>query len=316
MDEKRWNCTEGEAHWDGDPDTEEGPVQLNEFSLLEVLGRGSYGKVMIAERCVGEQPFRKFAVKVASRHRLRRLAEYVNNGEGMKKVTAEDKMRREIDIMRHLYHRNVVLLFQVLEDEDYLCMVMEYMAGGATMNFDKESQTFCRPSEEQVYTEDRALAMLRNLCDGLQYLHGEGIVHRDIKPDNLMLYDGGTLRIGDFGCAIKINQGDRLKETVGTYSFFAPESVAGDSQGFDPYGVDIWAAGITLYSWLFGGVPFSADGVEPLFEAIRNEPLDLGSSLSLEIQELMAGMLMKDPDERFALPQCLERCQAVGTETK
>lgn len=114
-------------------------------------------------------------------------------------------MRQEIEVMRHLYHRSVVLLFEVLEERDEweggpdgdghegrVCMVLEYMQGGPTMTFDDESGLFKRPDggagdggggagAGNAYSEDEAKPLFRDLVQGLLYLHGKHVVHRDIK---------------------------------------------------------------------------------------------------------------------------------------
>lgn len=123
-------------------------------------------------------------------------------------------MRQEIAIMRHLYHRSIVLLFEVLEEpEDWddahgqnegrVCMVQEYMEGGPTMTYDDETGMFARPAgvvvggaaavagggdrNLRVYSEDEAKPLFRDLVQGLLYLHGEGIVHRDVKVRRCIL---------------------------------------------------------------------------------------------------------------------------------
>ncbi|CAN0034092.1 unnamed protein product [Ectocarpus sp. 12 AP-2014] len=226
QEERPWDCLfTNNARWSKN---EEGQQTVNEYVLLEEVGKGSYGRVYLCERRVGDgvaTPWRRFAMKVMSKPRLRRLSEYVNvPAGGMRKVTAEEKMRQEIEVMRHLYHRSVVLLFEVLEEQDEwedgqegrVCMVQEYMEGGPTMTFDDESGLFKRPDgggsgtkagggggagAGSFYSEDEAKPLFRDLLQGLLYLHGKNIVHRDVKPDNLLIFENGTLRICDFGCA-------------------------------------------------------------------------------------------------------------------
>jgi serine/threonine protein kinase len=102
--ETEWDCIfTHHVRWHKAPD---GTQCVNEYVLGKELGHGSYSRVRSCERRVSTEPPRTFAMKIMSKARLRKLAEYVNTGLSMRKVTAEDKVRREIEIMRHLYHRN------------------------------------------------------------------------------------------------------------------------------------------------------------------------------------------------------------------
>ncbi|KAG5180866.1 kinase-like domain-containing protein [Tribonema minus] len=310
---KRWDCKfTHEVMWYKD-DT--GAQCINEYELGEELGRGSFGRVRACKRR-GDAQGRQFAMKIMSKPRLRKMAEYVNVGTGMRKVTAEDKVRREIDIMRHLYHRNVVLLFEVLEsadtydDDSHICMVLELMERGPTMVCGADGTFVAERGEAGVWPEAAAQLMFADLVRGMQYLHGRGICHRDIKPDNLMIYENGTLRITDFGCAVYFPPGPArdaalLRDTAGAYTFLAPECINLKADPYCGYGADIWSAGVTLYTWIFGEVPFYSDSPEPLYEAIRNDPVELGEALSADLLDLLARLLDKDPRSRITLQQCL-----------
>eukprot|EP00612_Vaucheria_litorea_P000502 CAMPEP_0171452858 /NCGR_PEP_ID=MMETSP0945-20130129/798_1 /TAXON_ID=109269 /ORGANISM="Vaucheria litorea, Strain CCMP2940" /LENGTH=249 /DNA_ID=CAMNT_0011977609 /DNA_START=331 /DNA_END=1077 /DNA_ORIENTATION=+ len=244
------------------------------------------------------------------------MAEYVNEEHGscgMKKVTAEDKVRREIEIMRHLFHRNVVLLFEVIEgqndqcdEESFICMVMELMKG-PSMKYFNDGKFYINGTEGLVYSEMEAKSLFRDLLSGLQYLHDKKICHRDIKPDNLMIYENGTLRIADFGCARKFppDSNPVLRNTDGTFSFLAPECLNEKGEFYCPFKADIWASGITLYAWIFGVVPFYRTSPEPLYEAIRSDPLEFGSALHDGSIEIFVGVLNRDPEKRFSIERCL-----------
>ncbi|CAM9535179.1 unnamed protein product [Hapterophycus canaliculatus] len=276
-------------------------------------------------------------------------------------------MRQEIEVMRHIYHRSVVLLFEVLEERDEweggpdddghegrVCMVQEYMEGGATMTFDDESGLFKRPQGSTVggcagvgvgnaYSEDEAKPLFRDLLQGLLYLHGKNIVHRDIKPDNLLIFENGTLRICDFGCARFVKPAGRqpscgtdaeasdamkpheegperqpqqssqrgaqegsLTDSVGTYTFHSPEMIAGDGRPYSGKAADAWAAACTLYCWIFGCLPFHDQSLERVFEKIKEQELDVGQAVSPELASLLQGMLCKDPRGRVGLQAALE----------
>ena len=250
------------------------------------------------------------------------MSEYVNKGGRLRKVSAEEKIRREIEIMRHLYHRNVVILFEILDDiseeseDPHLCLVVEHMARGPSMvlSEDDECSKFVAPSQPNgVWDEDQARLLFRDLCEGLTYLHQEKMIaHRDIKPDNLMIHYNGTLRIGDFGCAVQFTapeaeKGGLVHDTAGALAFQPPESLLGDRMGgYGAFMADIWAAGVTLYAWIFGYLPFIANDTESLFEAIRSQSVDLGEAISTSARLQLLGALEKDPDLRSSTKACPE----------
>eukprot|EP00904_Undaria_pinnatifida_P007570 jgi/Undpi1/3943/HiC_scaffold_16.g07311.m1 len=354
-EERHWDCAFSEGARFGR--NEQGQQTVNEYVLLQEIGRGAYGKVYLCERRVGDGvkiPWRRFAMKIMSKPRLRRLSEYVNiPSGGMRKVTAEDKMRQEIEVMRNLYHRSVVLLFEVLEEreewedphglsEARVCMVQEYMEGGPTLMYDDEAGLFKRPNAgmgavgadgratgvANAYSEDEAKPLFRDLVQGLLYLHGKGIVHRDIKPDNLLIFENGSLRICDFGSArfVKISRRpvntddsgrgegcgyaeedeEGLTNSVGTYTFHCPESVRGDGAPYSGRAADAWAAACTLYCWIFGWLPFHAESLEKLFDKIKREEVDVGEAISPELASLLKGMLHKNPVQRIGLQAVLD----------
>lgn len=140
------------------------------------------------------------------------------------------------------------------------------------------------------------------------------------QPDNLLLFESGTLRICDFGCArrIRITRRDEgqgggaveeeelLTDSVGTYTFHSPESLNGDGEAYSGRAADAWAAACTLYCWTFGHLPFHDDALEPLFAKIRGEEVQVGRAVSPELASLLKGMLRKDPSTRIGLRDALQ----------
>lgn len=143
------------------------------------------------------------------------------------------------------------------------------------------------------------------------------------QPDNLLIFENGTLRICDFGCARRVaitrrqardgvgprghlSDEEGLTSSVGTYTFHCPESVRGDGVPYSGRAADAWAAACTLYCWTFGCLPFYDDSLEQLFEKIRGTDVDVGNAISPELGNLLKGMLKKEPSQRIDLQAALE----------
>lgn len=152
------------------------------------------------------------------------------------------------------------------------------------------------------------------------------------QPDNLLIFENGTLRICDFGCAKRVKitrrpardgdgpgqpedvheEEEGLTSSVGTYTFHCPESVRGDGIPYSGRAADAWAAACTLYCWTFGCLPFYDDSLEKLFEKIRGTDLEVGNAISPELGDLLRGMLKKDPSQRIGLQAALEHTWMHG----
>ncbi|TDH65498.1 hypothetical protein CCR75_006704 [Bremia lactucae] len=285
------------------------------------------------------QKTRLFAMKIFSKRKLRRLKDYrikkQVNDSALKAdtaimrmhfvTTALDRVYEEIKIMRSLYHRNIVLLFEVIDaadESDKLYMVLEYMAAGPCMVYRPSSKDFVSRVTGGVLGEDLARSYLSDILYGLQYLHQRHICHRDIKPENILLCASGRCHITDFGCA-KQCFNDRtasdailtdprslkrilLSDTVGTYQFFAPECCYGEP--YDPFKVDIWAVGIVFFLFLFGKLPYASENIQQLFDEISRSTLTLPTtelSHSPECQNLLHRLLQKDPNQRITIEEAL-----------
>ncbi|KAG1710891.1 hypothetical protein DVH05_013614 [Phytophthora capsici] len=275
---------------------------------------------------------RKFAMKIFSKKMLRRLKDYcaepAKQVEGetcgedavpmrMRAVTALDHVHDEIEIMRSLYHRNIVLLFEVIEadDSDKLYMVLEYMANGPCMVYRPDTKDFSSRITGGVLSEELARNYLSDILLALQYLHQRKICHRDLKPDNILLNDSGRCHITDFGCAKDFSRDGGepalLSDTVGTYQFLAPECCSGEP--YDPFKVDIWAVGVVFFISLFGRLPFTSESTRELFDEIIRAEIVLPSTdesrretpLSPEGQNLLLRLLEKDPNQRITIAECL-----------
>lgn len=279
---------------------------INEYCILDVLGEGSFGKVHLCERRQGT-PYRQFAMKKMDKNKLDKMKKYTTDQNTMKMMTELDRVHLEVNIMRHLYHPNIVIMFELLESSKKLYFILEYMSKGPCMVYDAHQRLFKSPLTQSSLTEELAKQHLADIVHGVQYLHSRNIVHRDIKPSNILLNDNNRCHLADFGCAHQFHHGSSLlRDTVGTYHFTAPECCTGEY--YDGYKADIWSIGITLYIMLLGRLPFDAETTQDLFQLIQEKPLSIerDTTLSSEAIELVALLLDKNPNTRLSLQDTLE----------
>ncbi|RHY01297.1 hypothetical protein DYB36_006247 [Aphanomyces astaci] len=280
----------------------DGTDRVNEYFMMESLGKGAFAKVKRCERRVENAQPRPFAAKIMSKSALQRMKEYVRVGESMRAVTALDKVEAEIEVMRTLYHRNIVLLFEVINDpgSDKIYLILEYMSTGPCMVYNSVSKAFHSPITRGPLTEEWAKQHMRDIVQGVKYLHARGVCHRDIKPDNILLNADNRCHISDFGCAQSFLPVDKITNTLGTYQFYAPECCSGDP--FDPFAADAWAIGVTLYVFLFGVLPFDAATPKDLFDALLQDPVPIPSTaFSPLCMNFLEFSLHKDPSKRMTV---------------
>ncbi|KAJ3244021.1 hypothetical protein HK104_008083 [Borealophlyctis nickersoniae] len=170
--------------------------------------------------------------------------------------------------MKKLSHENVVKLYEVLDDpdQDSLYMVFELCEKGAIMDIAMDKTT-------TPLSEEQARNYFRQMVLGIEYLHEHDIAHRDIKPDNMLVAEDGTLKIVDFGVSEMFTHGsDKLKKSAGSPAFFAPEMCTAHHGDISARAADVWALGVTLYCMVFGKLPFTGASIVDLYESIKNDP--------------------------------------------
>lgn len=191
------------------------------YKIEDELGAGSFGVVRYA---VNKLTGQEVAVKIIDRKDL---------GED-----EEVALKTEVEILSNLDHPNVVKMFEVFEEEDYLYIILELMTGG---------ELFDRIVEKESYSEKEAADTIRPIVDAIRYCHENDIIHRDLKPENLLYEtkeEESIIKISDFGLA-RFLQSDMFASTAcGTPGYVAPEIVSGKGYGA---AVDVWSIGITLY---------------------------------------------------------------------
>ncbi|EDV98551.1 GH22346 [Drosophila grimshawi] len=238
-------------------------------------------------------------MKILSKKRLLRQAAFMRRGP--KQTTSPlDRVYREIAVLKKLDHPNVVKLVEVLDDplEDSLYMVFEWVKKGEVLSI---------PTDKPL-PEDRAWSVFRDCLLGLEYLHYQKIIHADLKPGNLLLTECGHVKIADLGVCNEFLGEDAIMSngsTGGTPAFRAPETLVLGKNVYCGRAADVWALGATLYSLVYGNVPFLATSIPILYEKIKNDAVVLPDTpiISGEIKHCILRMLEKDPTYRINLPQ-------------
>ncbi len=217
------------------------------------------------------------------------------------------KIRREIAILKKCQHPNVVKLKEVIDDPKSrkIYLALEYMEGGEIIWREDDD------SNQPILTLQDSRNIFRNIVSGLDYLHYQGIIHRDIKPANLLLSKDHIVKISDFGVSyfnqnnLKEEMDKELAETAGTPAFFAPElcSSIENITTCITKSIDIWALGVTLYCFIFGQCPFTANTEFELFDIIPTQPLSFPFQISDTLQDLLLKLLEKDPLKRITLDE-------------
>uniref|UniRef100_A0A665WKP4 protein kinase C n=1 Tax=Echeneis naucrates TaxID=173247 RepID=A0A665WKP4_ECHNA len=251
-----------------------GPLCLQDFKLIAVLGRGHFGKVLLSEY---KQTSSLYAIKA------------LKKGDIVARDEVESLMceKRIFETVNGSHHPFLVNLFACFQTPEHVCFVMEYTAGGDLMMH----------IHADVFSEPRAVFYSACVVLGLQFLHDHKIVYRDLKLDNLLLDTEGFVKIADFGlCKEGMGFGDRTSTFCGTPEFLAPEVLTDTSY---TRAVDWWGLGVLIYEMLVGESPFPGDDEEEVFDSIVNDEVRYPRFLSTEAIGIMRRLLRRNPERRL-----------------
>ncbi|KIK57429.1 hypothetical protein GYMLUDRAFT_75618 [Collybiopsis luxurians FD-317 M1] len=245
---------------------------VGNYTLGRVIGEGAYGKVRLGT------------------HRL--TSTRVAIKQIPKSMSAS--LTREIHHHRQLHHPHVTQMYEVIATESSIWIVTELCSGGELFDY---------LTEKGRLSEDETKFLFGQLCLAVAYLHDKGIVHRDLKLENVLLDERCRVKLGDFGFTREFDRGVLMETYCGTTGYAAPEMLQGKKYlGAE---VDVWSLGVILYCLLTGTLPFDDDD-----EVIMREKVILGEFedpewLSPEARDLIKNILQKEPSKRLTIPQIL-----------
>ncbi|XP_060719317.1 serine/threonine-protein kinase 36 isoform X2 [Tachysurus vachellii] len=249
---------------------------MEQYHVLELIGEGSFGRVKKGRR--------KFSGQVVALKFIPKV------GRSEKELRS---LKREIEIMRGLKHPNIVLLLDSFETQTEVVVVTEYAEGELFQILEDDG---CLP-ESQV----REIAC--QLVSALYYLHSHRILHRDMKPQNILLGKGGVVKLCDFGFARAMSVSTLVLTSIkGTPLYMSPELV--EEKPYD-HTADLWSLGCILYELHTGAPPFYTNSIFHLVRLIVKDPVKWPENMSQGCMSFLKGLLNKDPQKRLTWPGLL-----------
>ncbi|XP_068576887.1 serine/threonine-protein kinase N2-like [Cebidichthys violaceus] len=249
-------------------------MQKEDFKYISVLGRGHFGKVLLAEFKKTE---RLYAIKALKKRDI------VTRDE-VDSLMSEKRIFEMINASRHPF---LVSLHGCFQTSDHVCFVMEYLPGGDLMIH----------IHNNVFSEAQTRFYSACVLLGLEFLHLNKIIYRDLKLDNLLMDADGFIKITDFGlCKEGMGHGDRTSTFCGTPEFLAPEVLTDDNY---TRAVDWWGMGVLIFEMLIGESPFPGEDEEEVFDSIVNDDVQYPGSLPPDVVGILQKLLKKNPLKRL-----------------
>jgi len=246
-------------------------VTKDDFELLTVIGKGSFGKVMQVRK---KDDGKIYAMKVLRKDTI----------IARKQVS---HTKSEKNILMKIQHAFIVNLNYAFQTKDKLYMILDYINGG---------ELFYHLKKEGRFAENRVKLYAAEIASALDHLHNLDIVYRDLKPENILLDSEGHICITDFGLSKQIESSEGTHTFCGTPEYLAPEVLKGQGHGT---AVDWWSLGTLLFEMLTGLPPFYAQNVNVMYTKILSGELKFPSYISDNAKSLLEGLLTRDPEKRL-----------------
>ncbi|XP_060698381.1 serine/threonine-protein kinase 32C [Hemiscyllium ocellatum] len=272
-------------------DEKEG-VTFDHFQILRAIGKGSFGKVCIVQKRDTEK---MYAMK------------YMNKQQCIERDEVRNVFR-ELEILQEIEHVFLVNLWYSFQDEEDMFMVVDLLLGGDLRYHLQQNVQF---------TEDAMKLYICEMALALDYLQSQHIIHRDVKPDNILLDEQGHAHLTDFNIATIIKDGERATALAGTKPYMAPEifhSFVNGGTGYS-FEVDWWSLGVTAYELLRGWRPYdihSSVTVESLIQLFSTVSVQYSSTWTKEVVTLLRKLLTVKPEHRLSRLSDIQSCSYLS----
>lgn len=261
----RWRCMDDQPH-------------VGKYRFIRTIGKGNFAKVKLASHVITGK---EVAIKIIDKTELT--------------VSSRQKLFREVRLMKLLDHPNIVKLFEIIENEKILYLVMEYASGGEVFDY---------LVAHGRMREKEARSKFRQIVSAVQYCHQKHIIHRDLKAENLLLDSDLNIKLADFGFSNEFSPGTKLDTFCGSPPYAAPELFQGKK--YDGPEVDVWSLGVILYTLVSGSLPFDGQNLRELRERVLRGKYRIPFYMSTDCECLLKKMLVLNPVKRHTLESVMK----------
>uniref|UniRef100_A0A8D1Y4A4 non-specific serine/threonine protein kinase n=1 Tax=Sus scrofa TaxID=9823 RepID=A0A8D1Y4A4_PIG len=269
------------------------------YDIGEELGSGQFA---IVKKCREKSTGLEYAAKFIKKRQSR----------ASRRGVCREEIEREVGILRQVLHPNVITLHDVFENRTDVVLILELVSGGELFDF---------LAQKESLSEEEATSFIKQILDGVNYLHAKKIAHFDLKPENIMLLDKNIpiphIKLIDFGLAHEIEDGVEFKNIFGTPEFVAPEIV-----NYEPLGLeaDMWSIGVITYILLSGASPFLGDTKQETLANITavsyNFDEEFFSQTSELAKDFIRKLLVKETRKRLTIQEALRHPWITWTASK
>lgn len=254
------------------------PPSIGKYNLGQSLGKGSFSLVKV---CQNTETGQKFAIKIIPKSNINTKADL-------------ERFEREVNVIIKMSHPGIIKIHDFLVDPNFFYLVMDLCTGGTLL-----SQT----EGNGKNNEERARPIFKQLLETVKYIHEQGIAHRDLKLENVLLDDFGHIKIIDFGFSRFADPGQMLTTPCGTPAYAAPEVIGGFE--YDGMMADMWSLGVILFGLVTGELPWKGTNQIHIFNQIKNASFDVPPGLNHICVDLIKKFLVPDPTQRLTAAEAL-----------
>jgi len=238
------------------------------------VGEGTFGKVKLGTH---QKTQEKVAVKILEKDKVQSYPDV-------------QRVIRELQILKLLRHPHIIHLYEIIENNKRLYLIMEYADGG---------ELFTHISKRTRIPEREAVGLFRQIISGVDKIHMMNVVHRDMKPENVLLDSWNNVKIIDFGLSNRFTQHQKLNTACGSPCYAPPEMIQGKE--YVPQLCDVWSCGVILFAVICGYLPFDDRKTSGLYKKIENGDYQCPDHCSEGVRDLLSKILQPDPAKRYTI---------------